>query len=94
MTKSTQRSMCQAKTLIGLSSVQSDQNFRLEHKKTMHSAFFLICTSQSTFFSDVSEWVSLGYASPKQRIKWLAHGHNTVTPLAVRLELATLPSPV
>ena len=47
-------------------------------------------------FSVMSAWfpVFLGWTSTKQQIKCLAQRHNTVTPPTVRLELATLQSPV
>ena len=47
-------------------------------------------------FPVMSGWfpIFLGWTSTKQRIKYLAKGHNTVTPAAVSLELATVWSPV
>ena len=44
----------------------------------------------SQHFSVMSERVSLGRNRTKQQIKCLAKGHNTVTLLAVSLQLATL----
>ena len=44
-------------------------------------------TSQVTIFSHVG---TIRWTSTKQRIKCLAQGHNTVTPLVVRLKPATL----
>ena len=52
---------------------------------------WFLCPSQQ--FSVMPGWVFLDWTT-KQRIKCLVQGHNIVTPLAVRLELATQRSSV
>ena len=52
--------------------------------------FVLILYVPVNNFSVILKRVFLGRANTKQRIKYLAQGHNTATASAVRLELVTL----